>query len=352
MKNSSHRSELPVLLPNPHDVRKQFAVTTEHAAFIASCRLQICDILEGRDDRLLLICGPCSIHDVDEALEYAEKLSALSKEVSEYFFIVMRAYFDKARSSVGWQGFSSDPHLDGSEDTISGIELTRNLLLRLAEMKMPTGAELLNPISVHYFNDLLSWGCIGARTTESQVHRQLAASFSLPIGFKNNTSGNIDAAINGAIAASSPHTFMGLNSQGQLSTVRAKGNHLSHIVLRGGEKTTNYDSISINQALTGLREAGLPERVLIDCSHGNSERQHKQQRHVFQSVINQIQAGNRKIRGLILESHLNEGNQPIPRCRSELKYGISITDPCLDWDSTEQLIQWAKQNLQITADIV
>lgn len=326
-------------LPLPHIVRRELPATSAQLAFIASSRQQIVDIIDGRDPRLLLITGPCSIHDVESALEYAERLYKLSQDVSDQFFLVMRVYFDKARSTVGWQGFAYDPHLDGSDDMASGIHFTRQLLLRLAELRVPAAAELLNPISVHYFSDLLSWGCIGARTTESQTHRQIASSLSFPVGLKNNTTGNIEAAINGVLAASSPHSFMGISSTGQLAAVRSEGNRHAHIVLRGSEDSTNYDPLSINQALMGLRQSQLPERLVIDCSHGNSRRQYERQPLVFRSVINQIEQGNMKIRALCLESHLFAGNQTIPNSRSDLKYGVSITDACLDWESTVKLIK-------------
>ncbi|MBA2726613.1 MAG: 3-deoxy-7-phosphoheptulonate synthase [Parachlamydiaceae bacterium] len=329
---------LPATLPSPDTVQREMATSTKQREFIASARLKIAEILNGNDQRLLLVVGPCSIHDYDSTMEYAQKLQALSDKVSDHFFVIMRTFFDKARSTVGWQGYASDPYLNGSEDLGTGINLTRKLLLSLAELGVPTAAEILNPISILYFNDLLSWGCIGARTTESQTHRQIASSLPLPIAFKNNTAGNIGAAINGVIAASSPHNFMGINNLGQVSTICSEGNPLAHIVLRGSENDTNYDPKSVQHALNKLCMAKLPKRLMIDCSHGNSNRQHEQQPKVFNEVIAQILSGNKHIRGLCLESHLNPGNQPIPSCLTMLKYGISITDPCMGWEETENLI--------------
>ncbi len=326
------------ILPSPDSVKAELAVSSNEQAFIAKARNEIAAILNGEDQRLLLIVGPCSIHDTESALEYAHKLQHLSENISDRFFVIMRTYFDKARSTVGWQGYASDPFINGSDDFEAGISLTRNLLLNLAKLKIPTGAELLNPISIQYFNDLLAWGCIGARTTESQTHRQIASSLSLPVAFKNNTSGNIEAAVNGAFAASSSHNFMGINSAGQLCTIQSKGNQNAHIVLRGSDDSTNYDPISIQHALKSLKTAELPERLLIDCSHGNSNRQHDKQPNVFRSVIQQVLTGNHAIKGLCLESHLKAGNQPIPDSIANLKYGISITDACLGWEETEHLI--------------
>lgn len=325
-------------LPSPEKVRSELALTADQTKFIDSSRRKIAAILNGEDSRLLLIVGPCSIHDMASAMEYAQKLNDLSKHISDHFFVVMRTYFDKARTTIGWQGYATDPHFCGSEDIEAGIHLTRKLLLNLTDLKIPAAAELLNPISICYFNDLLSWGCVGARTTESQTHRQIASSLPFPIGFKNNTGGNITAAIDGAFTASSAHTYMGLNYTGKLSKIRSSGNKHAHIILRGSESSTNYDPHSIQRAQEQLQQRNLRQNLLIDCSHGNSNRLHENQPQVFKSVIQQIIKGNSGIRGLCVESHLNAGNQPISNDLSQLKYGISITDPCLGWKETEDLI--------------
>jgi 3-deoxy-7-phosphoheptulonate synthase len=331
--------------PTPYSIRCDFAASSSQLEYIAKCRKQVHEILEGKDSRKLIICGPCSIHDMDSAIEYAERLRQLAVAVKDRFFIIMRTYFDKPRTTLGWPGFATDPHLDGSDDIPAGITLTRKLLLRLTEMQVPTAAEFLNPLSSHYFGDLLSWGCIGARTAESQTHRQIAAGLPLPIAFKNSTSGSIQVAINGAIAASYPHTFLGIDHQGQLAILKAEGNRSTHIVLRGSDSHPNYYPESINDALELLKKAQIPSRLIVDCAHGNSQRQHEKQRDVFRSTISQIALGNQDIRGLILESHINGGNQPLPSESERIKYGVSITDPCLDWEATEHLIRWGHETL-------
>jgi 3-deoxy-7-phosphoheptulonate synthase len=323
----------------------ELPISTAQQQFIEKTRHEIKQIIEGKDPRLLLIVGPCSIHDTIAAKEYARKLHALAQSVSDTFLIVMRVYFEKPRTTLGWKGFLYDPWLDGSHDIPSGIRMTRRLLLDLAELEIPTAAEFLDISSAYYFGDLLSWGCIGARTAASQTHRQVASGLSMPVAFKNSTDGNVDIAINGVINASSPHTFIGMNAHGRLSTVHTSGNTHGHIVLRGGESKPNYDPESISYTLERLQKANLPACLLIDCAHDNSSRKHEQQALVFQSIINQIVEGNREIRGALLESHLFSGNQPMTNA-SQLKYAVSLTDPCLNWETTEHLIRWGGSMLK------
>lgn len=324
----------------PYQLLEVLPTLPIHHDFVSDSRKTIQNIVAGRDPRLLLIAGPCSIHDIDSALEYANRLKSLSQSISDTLFLVMRVYFEKPRTSIGWRGFSSDPHLDGSMDIRTGHFLTRQLLLHLADMGLPVAAEFLEPTSSLYFGDLISWGCIGARTTESQLHRQMASGLPMPIGFKNTTSGSLEAAINGIAAASQPHTFMAINHEGVLSIVKTEGNPQCHLVLRGGNEKPNYDANSIALALEGLKSSNLPKQLLVDCSHDNSFRSHEMQSVVFESVINQVLEGNKYIRGLSVESHLNEGKQAFPACPSKVRYGVSLTDSCIGWEMTQQLALW------------
>lgn len=335
-------------LPSPLAVTQELPASLSHLQFIKESRNQIINILNGKDDRLLLIVGPCSIHDIKAAKEYAKNLQGLAEEVSKSFFIVMRAYFEKPRTALGWKGMLYDPHLDGSNDIATGIRSARKLLIDLADIQVPAATEFLDPISPHFLSDLISWSCIGARTTESQVHRQFASGLPMPVAFKNNTSGNVNVAVKGALTATSSHTFFGINHLGVLSTVTTKGNPHAHIALRGGEQAVNYDSHSIKEALKLLKKNHLKEGLIIDCSHDNSNRCHEEQKSVFKSVIHQRINGNAGIRGLALESNLFAGNQPIPFDKSKLQYAVSLTDPCLDWKETEILIRWGAALLKDT----
>lgn len=327
-------------LESPQTIKNQLPISNKQTDFIHHSRLQIQDILEGKDQRLLLIVGPCSIHDIQSAEEYALKLRNLALEVSGSFLLVMRTYFEKPRSVLGWKGMLYDPHLNDSHDLSHGIKQARQLLLNLAELGVPAATEFLDPITSKFIEDLISWGCIGARTAESQIHRQLASGLDMPVAFKNSTSGNIDVAIKGVLAALAPHTYFGINEEGQIAILRTKGNSQTHIVLRGGEERTNYDADSIAIAMKQLEKALLPQRLIIDCAHGNSSRQHSEQKTVFKDVLQQYVQGNKAIRGLAFESHLNGGNQNISSDRTKLQYAVSLTDPCLDWDSTQELILW------------
>lgn len=332
-------------LPSPSELQQKLPITPVQRQFVENSRNAVKQILDGQNQRFLLIVGPCSIHDITAAKEYATKLKHLAQSVSDTFCIVMRVYFEKPRTTLGWKGLLYDPHLDGSHDIATGIYWTRQLLLDLIDSGIPTAAEFLDVASAYYFADLVSWGCIGARTAASQTHRQMASGLPMPIGFKNSTDGSVDPAINGIINAAAPHTFIGMNHLGCISTVHTRGNGDCHLVLRGGETKPNYDPESLSQALDRLQKANLPMRLLIDCSHDNSLRQHEQQPFVFQSVINQLVEGNRNIRGALLESHLFAGNQPFVSPPSQLKYAVSLTDPCLNWATTEHLIQWGHSML-------
>lgn len=334
----THRQSRSFLFPN--ELWELLPLQPNQQCFVAESRQTIKDILTGVDPRLMLLVGPCSIHDIESTLEYAEKLKQLSKSISNAFFVVMRAYVEKPRTATGWKGLAFDPYLDGSNDISTGLHVSRQLLLSLAEMEVPAATEFLEPYSCLYFGDLISWGCVGARTTESQIHRQMASGLPMPVAFKNNTSGNVEAAVNGIVAASHPHKFMAINKEGILSIVNTEGNPWGHLVLRGGTDRPNYDAASIAQAIASLRQSELSPTLFVDCSHDNSCKMHEKQPAVFQSVIHQISEGNRHIRGLCLESHLNAGNQLLTYGCADLKYGTSITDSCMDWETTQALLKW------------
>lgn len=326
------------LLPSYKDLKTQFASNDSQRDFIKINRQTIRNILNGIDPRFLLIVGPCSIHDVKSAKEYALRLKSLSKRVSNHFFILMRVFCEKPRTITGWKGFLYDPHLDGSNAIKSGIESTRQLLLELAELDIPAATEFLDPLTAYYYEDLISWGSIGARTSSSQPHRQLASGLDIPIGIKNGVAGNVSAAINGVTCSSYSHTYMGLNEEGQPAVIHTKGNPDAHVVLRGGESGPNYDSFSVGDALRRLQQAKLPQRLIIDCSHQNSGKRADKQPAVFQSALDQIIQGNMSLRGMMLESHLYAGHQSLMDGLENLAYGVSITDACMDWGATEQLI--------------
>ena len=331
------------VIPTPAEIVAEIPATEKQIRFIQRARQEVQDALFSHRSRLLLIAGPCSIHDIASAKEYARRFAELAKEVSDTFVMVMRVYFEKPRTTLGWKGMIYDPFLDGSNAMSKGLRLTRQLLLELAEMEVPAAAEFLDPLSAHYFSDLITWGCIGARTSESQTHRQMASSLPMPVAFKNNTMGNVDVAVHGVLSAAIPHTYLGIDPFGKVCQQTSAGNSTCHIVLRGGEANPNYDPESISYALDCLQKNSLPPKLLIDCSHDNSRRKHQQQVSVFQSVIHQIKEGEKGIRGLILESNLEEGQQPMES--DELRYGVSVTDACLDWETTAKLIRWGRTAL-------
>jgi len=315
---------------------------------VSEARRTIKQILKREDQRLFLIVGPCSIHDVDAAMEYAAKLKKLAAEVSDTLFLVMRVYFEKPRTTVGWKGFINDPYLDDSFNISEGLHIARKLLIDLSEMGVPTSTEALDPISPQFLQDIISWSAIGARTTESQTHREMASGLSSSIGFKNGTDGGLEVAINAMESVSAPHRFLGINHQGEVAVIHTRGNAHAHIVLRGGGGSTNYDASSVASCEQRLLQAKLPANIMIDCSHANSSKDHEKQKLVMNDVAEQIESGNNSIVGFMVESHLNGGNQKVPEDRSELKYGVSITDACVDWDTTETMIRALRRRVKET----
>ncbi len=326
-------------LPSPKTLKRLLPLTTEQNEFIASSRQIAKDIFLRKDPRLLLICGPCSLHHIESSLEYGRRLKALADEMADDCYIIMRAFIEKPRTLVGWKGILYDPHLDESHDIARGLSISRQLFLDLTDIGLPLAMEFVDPIAAPYFDDLISWGVIGARTAASQPHRQLASGLSIPIGFKNGTDGNIDVAIHGAIAASVPHQFFGLNEEGRIALKKTTGNPYSHVVLRGAEDGPNFDPYSVREVLEKSHELNLHTPLLIDCSHGNSSRNSDKQAEVFYSVIEQIRKGNNHLFGMMLESHIENGNQPYAPKQKSHDPNVSITDPCLSWDETESLIK-------------
>ncbi len=299
---------------------------------VLNARQEIQQILEGKSRKQLIVVGPCSIHDPEAAIEYATRLKAVADKCDK-LLIVMRAYFEKPRTTVGWKGFINDPRHNGTFEMEEGLMQARKLLVQLDQMGMPAGTEALDPITIQYFADLIAWAAIGARTTESQTHREMASGLSMPVGFKNTTDGNIDAAINAIKASQVPHTFLGMDEDGRTSIVSTTGNAHGHIILRGGEKP-NYDHDSVAKAAEKLTKAGLPARIMVDCSHGNTNKDYRRQPIVFRDVVEQLR-DSPTIIGMMVESHLHEGNQPIT---ADLKHGVSITDACINWEATEELL--------------
>lgn len=333
-------------LPSPNEFIEKLGRNKSREKFIIESRNQISEILFGNDKRLLLIVGPCSIHDVESGLEYAKNFKKLAESVKDRILLVMRAYFEKPRTSIGWKGLILDPHLDQSSDILTGLTMARQFLSKLIDMEIPTATELLDPITPQYIADLISWSAIGARTTQSQAHRQLASGLSMPLGFKNTTDGSIKTAIHAILAGQHPQTFMGINEEGRASYISTHGNPHCHIVLRGGLKKPNYDPKSIQLTEEELKTNNLQPSIMIDCSHDNSDKEHQKQIIVFNSAIKQIQKGNNNIKALMLESNLHAGNQPFPQQKENLKPGVSITDPCLDWETTLFLINFAYNALE------
>ncbi len=335
--------ELTDVLTTPDQLQVEIPQSEDQLKFILESRKTLQNILHGRDRRLLMLVGPCSIHDPEAALEYAHLFKTLAEDVSDRFFLVMRAYFEKPRTTIGWKGLFYDPDLDFSYDMEDGMRQTRQLLSNITDIGVPVGSEVLEMTTSHYYSDYLSWGCIGARTCASPPHRQLASSLPFPIGIKNTTDGNVDTSIQGIISARSPHTFLGVDNTGQVARVRSTGNLDCHIVLRGSENGPNYHRDAVSSAIINCQRDRVHDRLIIDCSHDNSGKLPKNQIPVFESVIQQIKDGNTHIMGAMLESFLHEGTQTID---SPLCHGVSITDPCLDWKTTEQLILSAYDRLR------
>ncbi|OIR08202.1 phospho-2-dehydro-3-deoxyheptonate aldolase, Tyr-sensitive [mine drainage metagenome] len=333
------------VLPSPADIVRELPASETAADFIARSRQDVHRILFGDDNRFLLLIGPCSIHDLKSGREYAERLAALAQKVSDRILIVMRVYFEKPRTTVGWKGLIMDPHLDGSHDIAAGLRIARKFLLDVLELGLPTATELLDPITPQYIADLICWSAIGARTAESQTHRQMASGLSMPLGFKNGTDGSIQTAINAIKAAGQSHTFLGIDVEGRASSVTTRGNPNCHVVLRGGNSGPNYSPEHILQTETLLAKAKLPKVIVVDCSHDNSSKQPERQPEVLRALTDQIVAGNRSIIGAMIESNLGAGNQPFPQPKENLRYGVSITDGCIDWPTTEQTVLELYQRL-------
>ena len=326
-------------LINPEELKDSVPASDRALESVSSGRLAIKKILNRQDPRLFLIVGPCSIHDTTAAMEYAQRLKALSDEVDDTLLLVMRVYFEKPRTTTGWKGLINDPHMNDSFNITEGLKQGRELLVNLAELGLPTSTEALDPVTPQYLQDLISWSAIGARTTESQTHREMASGLSSAVGFKNGTDGGLEVAINALQSVSAPHRFLGINHQGEVSVIHTRGNAHAHIVLRGGGGGTNYDSVNVNICEQHLLKANIPANIMIDCSHANSSKDPGLQPLVMSNVGNQIIEGNQSIVGLMVESNLEWGNQSIPEKLSDLKYGVSVTDACVDWDTTETMIR-------------
>ncbi len=325
-------------LNTPEFYLEKYHIDKSDSDFIVQSRETITDIIAGTDKRLMVIVGPCSIHDTKAAREYATRLRTLKEELGDKLFIVMRVYFEKPRTTIGWKGLVNDPHLDNTFDIDHGLDIARHLLFDLAKMRIPTAVEYLDLITPQYFSDLITWGAIGARTTESQTHRELASGMSCPIGFKNGTDGGVQVAIDAVKSSSYSHSFLSVSKQGILTRYKTNGNPNCHIILRGGGGQPNYDKESINNYCAILEKNKLPARLMVDFSHANSEKQHKNQITVSDEIIRQLRSGSNKIFGVMIESHLGEGNQAI-NTLDKLEYGVSITDACINWEDTEMVLR-------------
>jgi 3-deoxy-7-phosphoheptulonate synthase len=334
------------LLPTPQQVKDKLPLSAGAETTVLRGRETVRRILDRQDPRLFVVVGPCSIHDIKAAKEYAARLKRLAEEVSDTLYLIMRVYFEKPRTTVGWKGLINDPFMDDSFHIEQGLHMARELLLQLAEMGLPTATEALDPITPQYLSDLITWTAIGARTTESQTHREMASGLSTPLGFKNGTDGSLTVAINALHSAARGHHFLGINQEGQCAVFRTRGNRYGHIVLRGGNGRPNYDSVAVALAEKELVKARLPVNIAVDCSHANSNKDPAVQPLVAENCVNQILEGNRSLVALMLESNLFGGNQPIPADLSRLQYGVSVTDPCIDWATTEKLLRGAREKLK------
>ena len=332
--------ETTPLVP-PREVVESLPMKPRSHLTVIESRQTVKEILDGTDPRLLVICGPCSIHDEKAALEYAERLRELRRRTERKLHIVMRVYFEKPRTTVGWKGLIYDPYLNDSFAMEDGIRKAREILLHITAMGVPAATEMLDPIVPQYLADLITWSSIGARTTESQTHRQMASGLSMPIGFKNNTEGNLQIAVDAMRASRAPQSFLGIDHDGRTAIIHTRGNPWSHLILRGGRTRPNYDAKSVGEAVIALRAAGLPAAIMVDCSHANSGKKAQQQEVVWHEVLRQRAQGNRSLIGMMLESNLFEGSQPLGDDPSRLRYGVSITDECVGWDKTEELLRCA-----------
>ena len=335
-----------IRLPSPKELKAEIPGNKSVDAVVAKTRERIIDILGKKDHRLLVIVGPCSIHEEAGAIDYATKLNAMRERFADKMEILMRVYFEKPRTTIGWKGLINDPNMNGSQDIEKGLKLARRILLKINGMGLPAATEFLDPIVPQYTADLISWAAIGARTTESQTHREMASGLSMPVGLKNATDGSLQTAIDAMKATRYGHSFLGINEDGITSVVRTTGNPNSHVVLRGGHSKTNYDFDSIKQAAEKLRSEKLPEVLMVDCSHANSRKKHELQQFVWNNVVDQYVKGiNPSIIGLMVESNINEGSQIIPKNIEELRYGVSVTDPCVSLETTEHMLNWAYEKL-------
>ena len=330
----------------PADQRQVFPLSSANAEFVKKSRERLTEILQRRDKRLMVVVGPCSIHDTEAAVEYAGRLSALARQVNDQVMLVMRVYFEKPRTTVGWKGLINDPDMNGTHLISKGLGIARCLLSKITALEVPVANEMLDPITPEYVADMISWGAIGARTTESQTHRELASGLSFPIGFKNGTDGNLQIAMDAMKAAMHPHSFLGINREGRTSIIQTIGNPDVHIVLRGGSRKVNYHPDDITHTEEVLKKNGLFPTIMVDCSHGNSNKDFQKQPEVLESVVQQVVAGNSSLSGIMIESNLEAGNQKVSAEPGQLKYGVSITDACIDWATTERILLDAHKQLQ------
>lgn len=326
-------------MPTPEEIHAKLPISDKATKTVTHGRTLLRKILDRQDPRLFVVVGPCSIHDPVAGLDYARRLKALADDVGDVLQIIMRVYFEKPRTTVGWKGYINDPFMDDSFRVDIGMQKAREFLLQVNELGLPTGTEALDPISPQYYGDLITWTAIGARTTESQTHREMSSGLSTPVGFKNATNGDLSVAVNAILSSSRPHSFLGINGAGKVAIVRTKGNAHGHVVLRGGDGRPNYDTVSVSIAEQAMVKAKLPANIVVDCSHANSSKKPELQPLVMADVVNQIRLGNKSLVGVMIESNIEAGNQPIPADLSQLKYGCSVTDGCVDWGTTEKMIR-------------
>ncbi len=326
-------------MPTPAEIHQKLPLSAQAEATVSEGRDLLRNILDRKDHRLFVVVGPCSIHDPVAGLDYARRLKALADELGDTLQIIMRVYFEKPRTTVGWKGYINDPFMDDSFQVDVGMQKARDFLLQVNELGLPAGTEALDPYGPQYYGDLITWTAIGARTTESQTHREMSSGLSTPVGFKNATSGDLTVATNAILSASRPHSFLGLNNDGRVAIVRTTGNAYGHVVLRGGDNGPNYDTVSVAVAEQAMVKAKLPTNIVVDCSHANSSKKPELQPLVMADVVNQIRAGNKSILGVMIESNIEPGNQPIPADLAQLKYGCSVTDGCVGWDTTEKMLR-------------
>ncbi|MBN2645523.1 MAG: 3-deoxy-7-phosphoheptulonate synthase [Desulfuromonadaceae bacterium] len=329
---------------SPTSLKEVFPQSQSSCDFVNTARQQIVNVLEGRDPRLMIVVGPCSIHDPAAAIDYARRLARLNEEVKDKLLLVMRVYFEKPRTTVGWKGLINDPDLNNTFLISKGLGIARHLFCAITDLKLPIATEMLDTVTPQYYSGLISWGAIGARTTESQPHREMSSGLSFPVGFKNSTDGNLRIAMDAMSAAANEHSFLGINNEGKIAIVKTSGNPHVHIVLRGGSDGPNYEPAAIAETEKQLAERKLPASIMVDCSHANSNKDHSRQPVVALNVLEQIKAGNRSIRALMIESNLEEGSQPIGD-GTNLRYGVSVTDKCIDWPTTEELLRTLHKNL-------